>query len=402
MKFLASTLGVLALLMFAGCGGDDDGGGEAETPEAATDEPIAVGAAIAKTGLLSAYDLPALAAFEMQIDEINEAGGINGRQIEIEEADTKSDIEGGAKVARDLIDQGAEIMVVTCDFDFGSPAALVAQEAGMVSMSLCAQSPRFGVQAIGDKAYTVSPSVITEGVILGTFADEQGYENAFQLLDTTLAYDEGLCDGFTKGFEAQGGAIAGEATFEQTDQSIASQITELKSSDADSVVLCSYAPGGASALRQIRAAGVDLPILSGSGMDGTFWVESAPGISDLYLTTQVSVFGDDPNEAVNQFVADYEKTTGEPPATAYAAIGYSAAEALTEALTETDGNADGAALQEVLNSFENRELLIGPTTFTPDVHIPLDRPMRVLEYKNGKPAVIEDAVAPGVDVGLSG
>jgi branched-chain amino acid transport system substrate-binding protein len=397
MRRLAIALVLCCTLGIAACGSDDGGGNDT----ASGNQPIVIGAAIAETGILSAYDIPAFEAFKLKVDEVNEAGGIDGREVEIETADTKSEIETGSRVARGLVDQGVDMMVVTCDFDFGSPAALVAQDAGLVSMSLCAQSPRFGVQGIGDKAYTVSPSVNTEGVILGTFAGERGYEKAFLLLDTTIAYDEGLCDGFTKGFEAEGGEIVGTETFENADPSISSQVSRVKSSDADSVVLCSYTPGGASALRQIRASGIDLPILSGGGMDGTYWVESAPGISDLFVTTQVSVFGDDESQEVNDFVRKYRKTTGEAPATAYAAIGYSAAEALTKALEENGGDAEGEALKEALDGFEGEELLIGPTTFTSEAHIPLDRPMRVLEYTNGKPAVI-DTVAPGVEVGVAG
>lgn len=398
MRWLTIALALCCTLAIAACGSDDDGGG---SDGANSNEPIVIGAAIAETGILSSYDLPAFESFELKVDEVNKAGGIDGREVKIETADTKSEIETGSRVARDLVDRGVDMMVVTCDFDFGSPAAVVAQDAGLVSMSLCAQSPRFGVQGIGDKAYTVSPSVNTEGVILGTFAGERGYEKAFLLLDTTIAYDEGLCDGFSKGFEAEGGEIVGTETFENEDPSISSQISRLKSSDADSVALCSYTPGGASALRQIRAAGVDLPILSGGGMDGTYWVESAPGISDLFITTQVSVFGDDENQEVNEFVKKFRKTAGEPPATAYAAIGYSAAEALTKALEETGGDSEGEALKEALDGFEDEELLIGPTSFSPEAHIPLDRPMRVLEYTNGKPKVI-DTVAPGVEVGVAG
>ncbi len=150
-------------------------------------------------------------------------------------------------------------------------------------------------------------------------------------------------------------------------------------------MLCSIPPGGSSALRQLRAAGVKLPILSGGGMDGTYWVSAVPHISNFYITTQVSVFGNDANPAVNAFVKQYAKATGKPPVTAYAAVGYSAAQALVAALKGTNGDPTGSAVQAKLDAFKNQPLLVGPTSFSAADHIPLDRPMVVLEYTNGVP-----------------
>ncbi len=140
-------------------------------------------------------------------------GGIDGHQIKLITADTKSVIPNGASVAKQLLSQGAKMLVVSCDYDFGSPAAGVAQAAGTVSMSLCAQSPLFGVQGIGDKAYTVSEDVVTEGAVVATFARKQKNLNkTFLIVDDTLQYDRGLCDGYKKAFTALGGKIVGRQT----------------------------------------------------------------------------------------------------------------------------------------------------------------------------------------------
>ncbi len=129
-------------------------------------------------------------------------------------------------------------------------------------------------------------------------------------------------------------------------------------------MLCSIPPNGSGALRQLAAAGVKVPILSGGGMDGTYWVSAVPHICNFFITTQVSVFGNDANPAVNTFVKAYAKQTGKPPATAYAAVGYSAAQALVSALQVTKGDPSGAAVKAQMDSFKNQPLLVGPTTFT--------------------------------------
>jgi branched-chain amino acid transport system substrate-binding protein len=404
-------------ILIAGCGssssssGGSAGSGANSTPTATaaasasgggqSGSPIVIGAAIAKTGLLSAYDIPAWTAFQMEIASVNAGGGVNGHQIKLISADTKSVIPNGAVVAKQLLGQGAQMLVVSCDYDFGSPAAGAAQEAGKVSMSLCAQSPLFGVQGIGDKAYTVSEDVVTEGAVVATFARKQkNLKNTFLLVDDTLQYDRGLCDGYKKAFTALGGKIAGQANWSGKDPSIAAEITQFQSSGADSLMLCSFPPDGSGALRQLTAAGVKVPILSGGGMDGTYWVSAVPHISNFFITTQVSVFGNDADPAVNAFVKAYAKQTGKPPVTAYAAVGYSAAQALVAALQGTGGDASGDAVAAKLDSFNKQQLLIGPTTFSATDHIPVDRPMVVIQYTDGKPHFLTRQ-APGVTIAVT-
>ena len=106
----------------------------------ADDEKIVVGFATAASGFMQAYDKPAEDAARIRIDEINKAGGLLGKQIEIVAADTKSDRAEGAKAGLEVIDKGADLIVVSCDYDFGAPAALAAEGAGKISFFICATS----------------------------------------------------------------------------------------------------------------------------------------------------------------------------------------------------------------------------------------------------------------------
>ena len=87
---------------------------------------------------MQAYDKPAQDAALIRIDEINKAGGLLGKKIKAVFADTKTDQAEGAKAGLAVLDQGADLVVVSCDYDFGAPAALQAQAAGKVSFFLCA------------------------------------------------------------------------------------------------------------------------------------------------------------------------------------------------------------------------------------------------------------------------
>lgn len=395
----ALTLGLALAFGAAACGSDEEAGASSGGPSN-DDGPIVIGAAIAKSGFVSAYDMPSYNSFKLKVDEINDAGGIDGRQIELIESDTKSDIDRGGQAAQELIEQGAEVVLVSCDFDFGSPAAAAAQKAGLVSISLCASSPKFGVQGIGDKAFTFQPSVGNQAAVLATFATDRGWNRAFVLLDDTLAYTRGMNTAFIDFFEELGGEIAGQDSFKNDDTSIATQVAAIKEADPDVILLNSYPPGGASALRQIRAAGIDVPVIDGEAFDGTYWTDAVPGLSNFFISTDATIYGDDVNPAVNDWSAAYEEKYGEPPSKGQSVMGYVIGEGLEKALEITKGNTDGETLASALETFDGVELVTGPVTFTDEVHIPLNSPLVIMEYTDGKPQYVE-TVTPGVTVELT-
>ena len=395
-----SVLGLVALamsLVLVACGSDSDS--SSSSSKDGSTKPIIIGAAIAKTGTFSQYDIPAFNFFKLKADEINNAGGIDGRKIKLVEADARSD-PAQAKVAGErVLSQGAEIMLAVCDFDFGGPAAVEAEKDGKVSFTLCAQSPKWGVQGIGPKSYTQSIATFSEGSVMASFAEKKGWKSAFVLTDETISYSREQCDGFKQTWD---GSLAGEDSFKNADTSIASQITKIKQANPDVIAMCSFPPGGPTALRQIRAAGIDVPIVSGLAMEGTYWTKSVPKIGEYYVTSPVSILGDDPNPKVNEIVKRYADTYGEEPPVGLALAGYSVGEALEIALKKTGGDPDGEKLSSELNKFKKVPLLAGETTFTPELHVNKDRSMAILQYVNNKPRYVDQVEAdPDVELRMS-
>lgn len=399
----AGLLSVACAALLAACGssGKDAtttaAGGSSTTP-AASKSPIVIGAAVASSGLASPFDQPPLNAFKIAMADINAAGGIDGRKLQLLEGDTQSNISGTPAVAQDLLSRKAEILLVTCDYDFGAPAANIAQQKGIVSFSLCATSPKFGAQGVGDKAYSPAASVGNEAAVLATWAISKGWKTADLMLDTSLSYTRGLCSSFTKFYTQLGGKVVAKQTVQQTGVSNGTQVSRLGSSNADVALLCSYPPGGGSLVRAIRAAGVKTPLLGGNPYDGEFWVKAAPGISDFYTVSDASTFGDDPNAQVNDFVTKYVKKYGQP-STTQAVMGYAIAQMLQEGIKNAGGT-EGGALSGALNKLNAFSTLAGPVTYSPTVHIPVDRPLEILQFTKGKAKYVT-TVKPGVKVGLT-
>src|SRR6478735_6216593 len=142
-------------------------------PALADDDKIVVGFATAESGFMQAYDKPAQDAAMIRIDEINKAGGLLGKQIEIVAADTKTDRAEGAKAGLEVIDKGADLVVVSCDYDFGAPAALAAEAAGKVSFFLCAESIKAGIQGVGPHSFSASVLAAVQGATMAQWAYEK-------------------------------------------------------------------------------------------------------------------------------------------------------------------------------------------------------------------------------------
>ncbi len=377
----------LVLTVSTACGSGED---SADSPSpgsssssAANDDPIVIGAAVAESGPFQLYDEGQTTGMQYAIDEINAQGGVLGRQLELIVVDHKSDQAQIQSAAQQVLDDGADFMVTTVDYDFGAPAALAAQKAGLVSIS-GAGAPEFGKQGLGPLHFNVYPGTPTESAVMASFAKSKSFTAPYLLEDTSIEYSKSLCEEFETTWTEGGGTIAGRDTFANSDPSIASQVSKLRSAaDVDFVVMCSYPPGGASAIKQLRTGGVDLPIMGGAGFDGTFWTEAIPNLSNFYNVAMVSSSGDDPNPKVNELLSSVEWT-----APAYVVFGYENIETLVKGI-EAAGSTDGAEVAKAIEAFSDESLLAGSTTYTTDCHAPIGRAMAVIEKVNGKDKFLE-------------
>ena len=362
-------------------------------PAMADDEKIVVGFATAETGFMQAYDKPAQDAAMIRIGEINAAGGLLGKQIEVVNADTKTDRAEGAKAGLSVIDAGADMVVVSCDYDFGSPAALAAESAGLPSFFLCAESIKAGIQGVGPNSFSASVLAAVQGATMAEWAYTKKEARSFyRLLDTWTEYNKGICDGFDwmlpKLTDAK---LVGEDTFLNEDASIAAQITRIKAlpEEPDAIMLCTMMPGAVSAIKQIRAAGINSMILNGSGVDGSYWLSAVPDLSNFFVPVQGSIYGDDPNPEVTAFNAKYKEATGGDPSTQYVYPGYVMIDVWAKAV-ERAGTTETSAVVAELEKMNGEPTLFGPRTFTSELHHQNQARYLIVETNAGKPGVVDE------------
>lgn len=362
-------------LALTGCSGSESTAGDGGE----SDEPIIIGVASGQTGFFSMFDVPVKNAIELAVADYNANGGVLGRQLEVIVSDTKSDVELSASAAIEVLDKGADVVVTMCDYNLGAPAAQEAQNQGKIAYS-CSGSALFGPTGIGPMAFSINESSTTQASIGAEFAIQQGYESAYMLGDHGEDFTGSFCDAFMETFEDLGGTVVGEDTFTNGDTTVAAQVSKIVglSEQPDVIGLCGYPPTGSTAISQLRSAGVDAPIVTTSGFDGPGWLEAVPGVSDVYAVTSASIYGDDPNAAVNEVVEAYAAEFGDP-ASSYLVYGYAIVEAIVKAIEEA-GSTDGAAMAEALISVDEFETLIGPTSYTEGCHSAIGRPMQIIAY----------------------
>ena len=337
---------------------------------AASKPPIVLGAAVAQSGGFELYDNSVLAGVRYEMNKINAAGGVDGRKFKLVIADTKTDLSQVGAAAQTVLSKGADVVITTADYDFGASAALAAKKAKKISIG-GAGAPQYGDAGLGPYHFNVYNGTPTESAILAEFTQQKGWKD--------------VCDYYKAALPA-GITVAGESDFKSGDPSIATQVGTVRKSNADVVVLCSYPPGGASAVRQIRTGGVKLPILGGGAFDGTFWLKAYPKLSDFYYDAMVSSAGDDPSAAANTAV----KGIKAPGGTIYGLFGYEIVETIAKGLQKDGGKADGPTLAKALESFRNEPLLVGPTTYTTSCHIAVGRKMAMIQIQNGKPSFLSN------------
>jgi branched-chain amino acid transport system substrate-binding protein len=405
--------GILAVaaslsLVLAGCASTTDSAEEttAETTAAETateevaeevaeecTEPILIGSAMAQTGFMSPFDVPALDTARIAIDATNAAGGVLGCQLELIEVDGESNPDKGAQIATDLIDQGAQLMLVTCDYDINAKASQVAQDAGVLVIAPCVGDTIMGPDAGLTLGFSLGSAVPGEAAIMAEWAFEEFGPKASLFKDMSIKYTQNQCKVFEERWTQLGGEIVSAPEFSQTQQGslaapVTAQVKEIKDSNPDVVALCSYPGGGAEAAAALRAGGVETPVVSGFGMDGAFWLGAVPDLSDFYFVTYASVFGDDPNPKVTELLSAYKGLTGNDAATSGLVTGASSIEAFALA-AEQAGSTNGADLAAALETFNNVDLTAGPTSFSPQLHVNVTRPMAVMQVQDGSHSFIE-------------
>jgi branched-chain amino acid transport system substrate-binding protein len=369
----------LAATVLAGCGSSGD---SAEAPAKGLPKEIVIGAAIAKTGYLEPWDAT-FAAVEQLVKETNARGGIDGHKLRVIQADTRSDPQQAVLAVQKVIEEGADVLFFTGEALTASAGSPLAEEHDLLNFAIV-NEPGFGPPTTGRLSFSSYPSLLSEASADASFMYDKGIRHPFLFRDTSIIYGKAGCSAFQQSWEHLGGTIAGSADFENSDESVASQVTELRDSDADAVFICSYPPGGAAAIKQIRAAHIDVPIVGPAGFDGTFWVKGISNMKDIYASSNGSAY-DPPNEETAKLFKSLKRIGVDTDVSSALLATYAGGQLIIDAIRETD-SVEGNALADALEAKPHHTVL-GDVTYTKDDHH-TSRTWMIYDYSSGVPKLV--------------
>ena len=370
----ALVLGTVLAGLAAGCGGGEK---KADT--------IKVGANLEMTGGSASYGISSKNAIELAFKEINEKGGINGKQLELVVADNKSEAAEATNAMQKLVSQDNVVAVIGPNLSSSVIAAsAINNSAKVLDIAPMATNPYVTVdQASGKtKDFNYRTCFIDpfQGTVMAKFATaELGVGNAAILIDNSSDYAKGLAQFFKENFVKEGGAVTAEESYLQKDTDFKATLTKIKATNPDFLYVPGYYQEVGLIVKQARELGMNMPIAGGDGWDSAKMPEIA-GAAALNNTYFSSLYSPEDSSDINKnFVADYEKAYGQKP-DVFAALSYDSALLVAEAIKNA-GSTEPAKISEAMAKINGFSGVSGSVTFD-DKHNPVKSAV-ILEYKDG-------------------
>ena len=371
LRLACAVLGATLLSsVFAGCGSKESG------------DTIKVGANFELTGNVANYGNATIEGLQLAIDEANEAGGINGKKIELVSVDDKSEAAESINAATKLIsDDDVKVIVGPATTGLVLAETQTATDAKVPIIAPCATSPEATVENGKVKPYVFRSCFIDpqQGEVMATFASKElKAKTAVIYVDNSSDYSKNLGKVFKEKFEAAGGKVVMEEAFLQKDQDFKATLTKLKTANADVMFVPAYYEEVGKIVKQAREMGINSAILGTDGWDDTKVVDiaGADALNNTFFSTHYS----EKDAEVQGFIEAYKKKYNHAP-NVFAALGYDAGKMLVDALKRA-GSSDTEKIREALEA--TKDLKVGTGTISMDKnHNPIKTAV-ILEMKNGE------------------
>lgn len=365
----AVALGSALLMAVAGCSGEA-GGADGED-----DGPIVIGATLGQTGVYSGPSAGYTLAYEYWLDEVNEAGGIDGRPVEMILYDDESNPTVAQQLYQRLInDDKVDVLFAPYTTAVGGAVVPIVERAGMLMIN-----PGFvGKEIHQESDFLVStwPYQDTE-YSLGMFEyldtlDEADKPKTLSVITAQNPFTLAALNGFDgdggvlKYAEERGIEVLVNQEYDQTATDLSSLIQGVKSADADMLVALSLPNDAGLIARTVSESGYNPDFYCQCGSQVTSlpnWPDlGAAGVNVFASTSAYPSQGFTGLQGVSDYITEQTGTSGAP---AYSAPAYAAGQVLQQAIEGTDGSLDAEVLREYIasNSFDTA---VGEITYNED------------------------------------
>lgn len=348
----AAALAASAALILASCSGGISGGGDSD------EGPIKLGMLAPFSGSEAAFGDYMKFGAQLAIDEINDAGGIDGRELELVVEDDACDATTSVAAAQKLVTAGVDASVGGYCSGATLPTIPVFTDAGIPMVIPAANSNAI----VGQGAFMINGTGAQQAEAAVKYATKLGVTKVAAINDQT-DYSKDLADTFIADAEGAGSfEVVHDGAVNPDDKDFSANVKALIDSDPEFVYWTGYYQAGGLLVRQLREAGFDGVILVGDGtVDAQFAAIAGDGFTDDVYGTFTKT--PDMLEGADDWIAAYEEVSGGNAPGPYSIQTYDAVRVVAEGMTDA-GTTDGEAVNEAISNIDGLELSSGPLKFT--------------------------------------
>jgi len=347
-------------------------------------EPIKLGVAAPFTGDYAQFGEYTKDGVELAVEEINAAGGVLGRPLEIVYGDDKGDSKEAVSVAQRFASDSSITAIVGHFFSGATLAAgPIYQQNGIPTIAMASTNPE--VTNIGDYVYRINVGDNYQGSQLANLLYSEGYKKASIIYDNS-DYGKGVSDVFANRFIDIGGEVLLNDSYMGTqDKDFSIILTKIANSDTEVIILASYYPEAALIKRQARNLGIEVPFYGSDSLYTTDFITLAG--ADAEGTYVVAYFHEsDPSDAAQEFIAKF-KGKYNKNVDAWSPYCYDAIYVMADSI-ERAGSTDREAIKDAISATSNFQGATGVTTFE-GAREPLGKELLLLVVENGEYIVVK-------------
>ncbi|HXZ86623.1 MAG TPA: ABC transporter substrate-binding protein [Myxococcota bacterium] len=330
----AAAFVACAGLVALACSGGKQGG-----------DTIPVGHVASMTGDTATFGRSADEGMRMAIEELNGAGGVLGKKLELLTEDDRSVTEEARTAAEKLIQRDHVVALLGEVASSRSLAAAPeAQRAKVPMISPGSTNPK--VTEVGDYIFRACFIDPFQGAVMARFALNELHAKRLAILfDFKQDYSVGLADFFRATITKSGGEIVADERYTSGDIEFRAQLTTIRAANPDAIFVPGYYTELGLIAKQARELGINVPLLGGDGWDSEKTLEiGGDAVEGYFFSTHYAADSDDPH--VQDFVKKFSAEYGATP-DAMAALGYDTAGILADALRRA-GSSDGEKLRDAI------------------------------------------------------
>ena len=307
---------------------------------------ITIGGIFPLSGAVAVYGVECKKGIDLAIEEINAAGGVMGKNLVLISEDDEGNPDKTVNAFTKLVTKNKVKMVIG-SLTSGCTKAITTRAQASKVIQIAPAATAADITDAGNYIFRTCFIDPFQGTVGGKFSAENlGCKNAAILYDIGNDYSVGLTDNFVAAFEKAGGKVVAKESYATNDKDFNAQITKIKNANPDVVYLPDYYGTVALIAKQLRAQGINTPIVGADGWDGLHENAGDEVLNGFYSNHYAA---DSSDPAVVKYVANFKAKYGTEP-NSFAALGYDSVYLLKDAIEKAGGAKDVAKVRAALEA----------------------------------------------------